>query len=66
MSDEKPQGTVHRDATRVMSVLMLVIGIVLVVSTIARGGGPIALGVLLGILFVLVGAGRLYIANKGI
>ena len=38
--------------------------IALIVSTIARGGGPIALGVLLGILFALTGAGRLYLASK--
>ena len=66
MTEDPQPRNLHRDGTRVMSVLMLVIGVALVVSTIARGGGPIALGVLLGILFVLVGAGRLYIANKGI
>lgn len=43
---------------------MLVIGIAMIVSTVARGGGPLALGVLLGILFVLAGAGRLYVARK--
>jgi hypothetical protein len=43
---------------------MLVIGVAMVVSTIARGGGPLALGVLLGLLFVAAGAGRLYVAKK--
>ena len=46
-----------------MSTAIVVIGIVLVVSTIARGGGPLAIGVLLGLLFVAAGAGRLYLAR---
>ena len=46
-----------------MSALMVVIGIVLLVSTIARGGGPLAIGVLLGLLFVAAGAGRFYLAR---
>jgi hypothetical protein len=44
---------------------MLVVGVAMLVSTIARGGGPLALGVLLGILFVLAGAGRLYVGSRG-
>ena len=47
-----------------MSTLMVLIGIALLATTIARGGGPLAIGVLLGILFVAAGAGRLYVARK--
>jgi hypothetical protein len=46
-----------------MSTAILLIGIALVVTTIASGGGPLAIGVLLGILFVALGAGRLYLAR---
>jgi hypothetical protein len=56
-------GQLHRGATRVLSSLMVLIGVVLVVATLARGGGPAAIGVLLGVLFVLAGAGRLYLAR---
>ena len=52
---------VHRGATRVMSVAMVVVGLAILVSTIARGGGPLAIGILLGILFVAAGIGRLYV-----
>ena len=45
-----------------MSGLIVLIGVALLVSTIARGGGPLAIGVLLGLLFVAAGAGRLYLA----
>ena len=48
-----------------MSTLMVLIGIALLVSTIARGGGPLAIGVLLGVLFVAAGVARLYLARGG-
>ena len=46
--------------TRVLSALMVVIGVAIVVRTLVEGGGPLALGLLLGVLFVAAGAGRLY------
>ncbi|HEX7299979.1 MAG TPA: hypothetical protein VF257_13345 [Solirubrobacteraceae bacterium] len=55
---------VHRGATRVMSAVIVLIGVALLVTTLARGGGPLAVGVLLGVLFVLAGAGRLYLARE--
>jgi hypothetical protein len=54
----------YRDSTRVLSALLLVVGIALLVSTLARGGGPLALGVVVGVLFALLGAGRLYLAAR--
>ena len=44
-----------------MSVLMIVIGIVLCVRTLAAGGGPLAMGLVLGILFVAAGVARIYL-----
>lgn len=55
----------HRSSTRVMSVLMVVIGLALLVRTVAAGGGALATGVLLGVLFVLAGAARLYLQLRG-
>jgi hypothetical protein len=60
-----PPRDLHRSATNVLSSAMVVIGVVMVVSTIARGGGPIAMGVILGLLFLAAGAGRLYVARRG-
>jgi hypothetical protein len=51
-------------ATRVLSALMILIGIAMIVRTIAGGGGAVALGLLLGILFVAAGAGRLYAERR--
>jgi uncharacterized membrane protein HdeD (DUF308 family) len=59
------QRQVHRSATRVMSLLMVVIGIALLVRTLVAGGGAAATGVLLGILFILAGAARLYLQMRG-
>jgi hypothetical protein len=47
-----------------MSVAMVLIGVVLIARTIAAGGGPAAVGVLLGVLFILAGAARLYLQSR--
>lgn len=48
-----------------MSVVMILIGFALVARTIAAGGGVGAAGVLLGVLFIAAGAGRIYMQNRG-
>ena len=50
--------------TRVLSALMVVIGVAIIVRTVAAGGGPLALGLILGLLFVAAGAGRLYAERR--
>ncbi len=54
----------HRASTRVLSIVMIVIGVVLVVVTVANGGGPIAMGVLMGVLFVAAGGARMYLDRR--
>ena len=51
-------------ATQVLSALMVVIGLAMIVRTVAGGGGPVALGLLLGLLFVAAGVGRLYAERR--
>jgi hypothetical protein len=48
-------------STRVLSVLLVVLGVALVASALARGGGPVALGVLVGAGMTLGGLGRLWL-----
>ncbi len=50
-------------ATAVLSSVMVLIGIALIVRTLTAGGGALAVGLILGILFIGVGLGRLYIAR---
>jgi uncharacterized membrane protein HdeD (DUF308 family) len=59
------QRQAHRLSTRVMSILMLLIGVALLVRTLVAGGGAAATGVLLGVLFILAGAARLYLQLRG-
>ena len=62
MTDPLP---LQRRATTVLSGLMVVLGVAIIVRTVAAGGSPISLGLLLGVLFVLAGTGRLYLARRG-
>jgi hypothetical protein len=55
----------QRGSTRVMSIAMILIGIALLVRTLIAGGGAATLGVLLGVLFIAAGAGRLYLQIRG-
>ena len=50
-------------STRVLSAMLVVLGVAMVVVALAGGGGPFALGVVVGTLLALVGAGRLYLAR---
>jgi hypothetical protein len=50
-------------STRALSALMVLVGVALVVSAVARGGGPLAVGVVLGGLLALLGCGRLWLAR---
>ena len=54
----------HHVTTRLLSVVIIALGAVMLVVTIAAGGGVAAKGVLLGLMFVAVGAGRLYLAER--
>ena len=45
-------------------VLMIVLGAAMLARALTGGGGPFALGVILGVLFVAAGAGRLYVERR--
>lgn len=47
-----------------MGVILCVLGVVLVAVTLANGGGPLALGVVLGVIFAVLGALRVVLANR--
>ncbi|HEY5317194.1 MAG TPA: hypothetical protein VIJ20_04385 [Solirubrobacteraceae bacterium] len=57
-------GGIHRSSTRVMSLVMLAIGVLLIVRTLPLGGGPLAIGFLLGAGFLAAGIARLYIQSR--
>jgi hypothetical protein len=51
------------NATRILSGVIVLVGLAMIVSAVAHGGGPLAYGVVLGILFVALGAGRLWVSR---
>ena len=53
-----------RYATHVLSALMFVLGLAIVVRTLAAGGGPLAVGLVMGLLLMAAGAGRLYVERR--
>jgi hypothetical protein len=54
----------HRHGTVLMSSLMLLIGVAIIVRTLLAGGGALAVGLIMGVLFCLAGGGRLWVVRK--
>jgi hypothetical protein len=50
--------------TVVLSLAMIALGVAMIVVTLANGGGPVALGILVGLLFVAAGGGRLWVERR--
>jgi hypothetical protein len=55
---------IYRNFTLGFSLVIAGFGAVILIRTLAFGGGPTSTGVLLGVLFMAIGAGRLYIAVR--
>lgn len=54
----------HRTTTRVLSLAMVALGVALVARTLAAGGGGLAYGLVVGVLFVAAGVARLYLLTR--
>jgi hypothetical protein len=54
---------VHRTTTQALSVALILVGVAIVVRTLAAGGG--VFGFLIGPLFVAAGAARLWLSRRG-
>jgi uncharacterized protein (DUF58 family) len=52
---------VHRGTTTVLSTILILLGVAMIVRTLAAGGSGLAFGLLLGVLFIAAGLGRLYV-----
>jgi hypothetical protein len=49
---------------KILSGLMVLLGVAVIVRTAVAGGGLLALGYVLGVLLVLAGALRLYLSRR--
>lgn len=56
--------TAYQGSVRALSVVFVAIGVAILATTLANGGGPLSVGVLLGVAFAGVGAGRLWLASR--
>ena len=50
--------------TLVMSLLMIGLGVAMIAVTLSNGGGPVAFGIVIGVLFVAAGGGRLWVLRR--
>ena len=48
----------------ILPAVMIVLGAAMIVRAAAGGGGPMAIGVLVGLLFIAAGAGRIYLGRR--
>ncbi len=55
---------IYRGSVRALSVAFVAIGLAILVTTLAAGGGPLSVGTLLGVAFVTVGVGRLWVSAR--
>jgi len=54
----------YTGAVRVFSALIIIFGVVILAATISKGGGPLSIGIVLGLAFVALGSARLYLARR--
>jgi hypothetical protein len=65
MSRERGGGErLYRGAVTGFSLAFVAIGLLVLVVTLANGGGPASVGFLLGIAFLGIGAGRLWVNSR--
>jgi hypothetical protein len=65
VSADGPRGErVYKGAVRTFSLTFVAVGLVVLVVTLANGGGPASVGVLMGIAFLAVGIGRLWLSAR--
>ena len=55
---------IYRGSVRAFSLVLIALGLVILVSTLVNGGGPLSVGVVLGIAFLAVGSGRLWASAR--
>ena len=51
-------------ATALLSAIMVVLGVAMIAVTLSNGGGPAAFGIIIGLLFVAAGGGRLWVTRR--
>ncbi len=55
---------IYRGSVRAFSFVLIALGLAILISALANGAGPLSVGVFLGIAFLGVGAGRLWVSMR--
>ena len=58
------RGGAYDRSVRALSGVYVLIGLVILVMTIAKGGGPASVGMLIGLAFIGIGVGRYLVQCK--
>lgn len=64
MSPAHPPDEVYRGVTRIFAVIIIGFGITIIAVTLANGGGLTSSGIWLGLIFLGLGSGRLYLSLR--
>jgi hypothetical protein len=59
-----PPDQIYRGVTRLFAVVIVGFGLAIVAVTLANGGGVTSFGLLIGLVFIALGAGRLYLSLR--
>jgi hypothetical protein len=51
--------------TVLISLALIALGVAIVARTLDAGGGPLSIGIIIGVLFLAAGAGRLWVVLRG-
>jgi hypothetical protein len=54
---------IYSGSIRTFSLVFIALGLLILISTLTHGGGPLSLGVLLGVAFLAVGIARLWLTG---
>jgi hypothetical protein len=52
----------RRNMTIALGSALAVLGVAMIVSTLAQGGGALTIGILIGVAFTILGSARVYLA----
>jgi hypothetical protein len=55
---------IYRGSVRALSLAFVLLGAAILASALANGAGPASVGVVLGVAFLLVGVGRLWVSAR--
>ena len=63
MTSSSPE-RIYRASVRAFSILFILLGLAILGVTLGAGGGGLSIGVLMGVAFIAIGCGRLWLTSR--